>query len=303
MFKHILSVEQFDRPFLDSIFKSAKDCEHLKNPIFESNQSIMASIFYEVSTRTRMSFESAALRLGLGVITTEAAAQFSSAAKGETLSDTIRNIHNYCNVIVLRHPIEGSAAEAARVSNVPIINAGDGPGEHPTQTLTDLYTIQQERGQIDGLSIAMIGDNKHGRTVHSLAKALVLYNSKAIYFVSPDSLRVPPNILQYLADHGIKAIETTSMDDVISKVDVAYMTRIQKERFSSKAKYEKVKGSYVFRPEHLEMMPEGAILMHPLPRVNEISEDCDHSPKAAYFRQSANGVPVRMAILRYLLGK
>jgi aspartate carbamoyltransferase catalytic subunit len=262
----------------------------------------MATLFYEPSTRTRLSFESAMTRLGGSVIGTEAASHFSSAVKGESLPDTIRIVGRYADVIVIRHPQEGSSRTAAECSPVPVINAGDGAGQHPTQALLDMYTIKRELGRLDNLSVAMTGDLLYGRTVHSLTYLLAHYSDIRLSFLSPEQLRIPLNLRQYLKRKGIHFKESTSMEDAVQEADVLYMTRIQKERFASEAEYGKLKGCYVIDKRILALMKKKSIIMHPLPRVDEISPEADSDPRAAYFRQAENGLYIRMALLKMILG-
>jgi aspartate carbamoyltransferase catalytic subunit len=262
---------------------------------------IMASLFYEPSTRTRFSFESAMLRLGGSVITTENAKEFSSAAKGETLEDSIRVINHYADVIVLRHSEEGASKRASLVSNIPVINAGDGPGQHPTQALLDLYTIQRELKKINGISIALIGDLKHGRTVRSLVYLLGKYKNIKIYLVSPKGLKIGDDIKEYLDKHKTNYTETEDLLSIIKTVDVIYQTRIQKERFESVKEYEKFKGYYKIDLKIVNQMKSKSIIMHPLPRVDEISPEVDSSHKAIYFKQAYYGLLIRMALLKTIL--
>ncbi len=301
MIKHIIQSQQFRRDFIEKLFISADVLE--KEPEQCLNGKIMASLFYEPSTRTRFSFESAMLRLGGSVITTENAKEFSSAAKGETLEDSIRVINSYVDVIVLRHYDEGAAARAGIVSDVPVINAGDGPGQHPTQALLDLYTIQRELGKIDGLTIAMVGDLKHGRTIRSLAYLLGKFKDIKIVFVSPHGLRVCDDIKKYLEKYQTYYEETEDLESVIADIDVLYQTRIQKERFKTEDEYKKYQGCYQIDFAMTERMKPNSIIMHPLPRVGEISPEVDSSPKAVYFKQAKYGVSVRMALLKHLLTK
>ena len=241
------------------------------------------------------------IRLGGSVIHTEHASEFSSVSKGETLQDTIRVIGNYADVIVLRHSEEGASDRAARVSGVPIINAGDGTGQHPTQALLDLYTIQKELHKIDGISIALVGDLKNGRTVRSLAYLLGKYRDIKIYFVSPQELRMANDIKEYLQRHGVFCSEISDLQNVLPSVDVVYQTRIQQERFEDSSEYEKLKGSYTIGKKEIALMNETAILMHPLPRVDEITPEVDTSPKAVYFKQTYYGLLIRMALLETVL--
>ncbi len=301
MITHIIQSQQFRRDFLEKLFVLADKIE--KKPDNCLKGKIMASLFYEPSTRTRFSFESAMLRLGGNVITTENAKEFSSAAKGETLEDSIRVINYYADVIVLRHYEEGASKRAASVSDVPVINAGDGPGQHPTQALLDLYTIQRELGEIDGVRIAMVGDLKHGRTIRSLSYMLGKFKNIKIVFVSPKGLRVGEDIKKYLEKHKTHYEETEDLESVISSVDVLYQTRIQKERFKTESEYKKYKGCYQIDAMMAKKMKAKAIIMHPLPRVDEIKPEVDSLPKAVYFKQAKYGVLIRMALLKCLLTK
>jgi len=297
--KHIIDSQAFDRNFLDTLFEQATLLEGVRDGSLKGK--IMASLFYEPSTRTRFSFESAFLRLGGSVISTENAKDFSSAAKGETVEDTMRMLNGYVDVAVIRHFEEGSLARAASVATIPVINAGDGAGQHPTQSLLDLYTILKELGNIDGIRIALVGDLKHGRTVRSLCYLLGKYTGVEIVFVSPSALVMKNDIKEYLTKHNVPFSETDSLEEGIKNADVVYMTRIQKERFSEPKEYESLKGRYVLTKAHVDDMKEGSIVMHPLPRVDEIAVEVDSSPKAAYFRQAAYGVAVRMALLKHVL--
>ncbi len=290
MTKHILSIDQFTRKDIEKLFKRA---EHFKAIVEKDGGTdllkghVSANLFYEPSTRTSSSFAAAMYRLGGNVIPINDV-QYSSVSKGETLEDTVRTLEQYADVIVLRHPDVGAAKRAAGVASVPIINAGDGVGEHPTQALLDLFTIFEEQGRVDGLSVAMLGDLKNGRTVHSLAKLLALYDVELLA-VAPNELAFPP-------EYGkVKTYE--SLDKVIDKADVLYVTRVQKERFASLEEYEKVQGSYIIDGDVANKMKKSASIMHPLPRVGEIHFDVDANPRAAYFRQMRNGLYVRMALL------
>jgi aspartate carbamoyltransferase catalytic subunit len=297
--KHFIESQQCDRKTITTVFKTADRLARTRSTPLKG--AVMASLFYEPSTRTRFSFESAMLRLGGSVMSTENASEFSSAAKGETLEDSIKVISHYADVIVLRHPEAGASARAASVSSVPVINAGDGIGQHPTQALLDLYTIYKEVGKIDGIKIALVGDLKHGRTVRSLAYFLGKYARVTIHFVAPPALQIAPDILAYLERHGVTYTCHTTWDEVLPDVDVLYQTRIQRERFKSDAQYRTFKGAYVVSPEIVARMKKGAIVMHPLPRVDEITPDVDALPAAAYFRQAGYGVAVRMALLVHML--
>ena len=305
--RHVLESQQFkDRTVLERLFNEADEMERLSrsgNPPQIMKGRIMATLFYEPSTRTRLSFESAMTRLGGSVIGTEAASHFSSAVKGESLPDTIRVVGRYADVIVLRNPEEGSARLAAEASPVPVINAGDGTGQHPTQALLDMYTIRKELGRTDNLSVAMVGDLLYGRTVHSLTYLLAQQRGIMLYFVSPEQLRISQDIKTYLNRKGIPFKETSSLEDVAGMTDVLYVTRIQKERFASEAEYKKLKGCYVIDRETLKLMKDKAVIMPPLPRVDEISPEVDPDPRAAHFRQAENGLYIRMALLKMILGK
>jgi aspartate carbamoyltransferase catalytic subunit len=293
---HIISMRDFSRYEIDIILNRAKDFE----PIARGKKSdilrgkLLATLFYEPSTRTRMSFETAMKRLGGDVIDL-GSIESSSVAKGESLADTIRVIGNYADAIVLRHPREGAARMAAEYSKVPIINAGDGAGHHPTQTMLDLYTIMKESG-FSGLKIALVGDLKYGRTVHSLAYALSLYHAD-VTLISPKQLQMPDVIKKDLKKQGAVVSETTNIEEVIGDLDVLYVTRIQKERFPDPAEYIKVAGSYRITEELLKKARNNLIIMHPLPRVDEIDPTVDRTKYARYFEQSFYGVPVRMTIL------
>ncbi|MDP3956939.1 MAG: aspartate carbamoyltransferase [bacterium] len=297
--KHVVESQQFDRKLLSQLFSMADKLE--KKTETPLTGKVMAALFYEPSTRTRFSFESAMLRLGGSVITTENAKEFSSASKGETLEDSIRVINNYVDVIVLRHYEQGASARAARVSAAPVINAGDGAGQHPTQALLDLYTIQKELGRIDGISIAFVGDLLHGRTIRSLSYLLGKYKNIKIYFVSPQALKVGEDIKAYLKKYKVDYTETANLDAVVPLVDVLYQTRIQKERFKSEKEYQKLKGCYQIDRKLVKQMKAKSIIMHPLPRVDEILPEVDKSPKAIYFKQARYGLLIRMALLKYLL--
>jgi aspartate carbamoyltransferase catalytic subunit len=297
---HVIEAQQFNPPVLHELFNTALDMEGVvaQGGTLEFQKRIMATLFYEPSTRTRFSFETAMHRLGGQVISTENAAEFSSVAKGETLEDTVQILNGYADVIVIRHYEVGAAKRAAAVSRAPIINAGDGAGQHPTQALLDLYTIRKEIGSIDGLKIAMVGDLAQGRTVRSLTYLLSKYQDIKIYFVAPTLLKMKEDILEHLRERQIWYAEETDLEKVLPQVDVVYQTRIQKERFGDRiADYEKCRGVYVINGQALSLMKEKAIVMHPLPRLDEISMEVDGDPRAAYFRQAQNGLYVRMALL------
>lgn len=262
---------------------------------------ILATVFYEPSTRTRLSFESAMHRLGGAVISVAEAKSSSSAAKGETIYDSGRMLESYADVLVQRHPAVGSARALADAASVPVINAGDGTGEHPTQALLDLYTIEREKGTLDGLTVAMIGDLKNGRTVHSLSRALAHWKAKLI-LCAPRALAMPAQLVAHLRSEGVAAIETENMAAALGQADVAYITRIQQERFETIEEYMAHRGVYVITSEALSKARQGITVMHPLPRVDEIATDVDPLPNAAYFRQARYGVFVRMALLAMVLG-
>ncbi|MFN8464320.1 MAG: aspartate carbamoyltransferase [Caldilineaceae bacterium] len=300
----ILSVSQFDRNKLDFIFGVGEEMRMLVERFGSADLlqgKILANLFYEPSTRTSSSFMAAMLRLGGQVIPINNV-QYSSVTKGESLPDTVRTLESYSDVIVIRHPEVGSAAIAAHYSSKPIINAGDGVGEHPTQALLDLFTISEALGTIGGLKIAMVGDLKFGRTVHSLTKLLVNYPVEFV-FVSPEILRMPKDVLDVVNSTGHRFQETEDVHDCISDVDVLYVTRVQKERFTDLAVYEEVKDHYVVDPALMSKAKERMIVMHPLPRINEISYAIDNDPRAAYFDQMRNGMYIRMALLAAVLGK
>lgn len=261
---------------------------------------VIATLFFEPSTRTRLSFESAINRLG-GKIVGFADSSTSSVSKGETLYDTIRTVDNYCDLIVMRHPVEGSARFASEIATVPVINAGDGANQHPTQTLLDLYSIRKTQGKLDNLNIFLVGDLKYGRTVHSLVMAMSRWNA-TFNFIAPEELKMPDEIKLYLENIGLKYFEHSDFTDIISVADIIYMTRVQKERFSDPIDYEKVKNIYVLKERMLKNTKPNLRILHPLPRVNEIHTDVDRNPKAYYFEQALNGVYTRQAILCSLLG-
>lgn len=296
-FTHVVEVGQFGRSDLEAIFHHAEFMRTLSRPGNRLPGRILATIFYEPSTRTRLSFESAMLRLGGSVITTENAREFSSAIKGETVEDTIRIVEGYADAIVIRHYEQGAAARAASVSAVPVLNAGDGPGEHPTQALLDLYTIRHELGRIDNLKVALVGDLKYGRTARSLALLLRETKGAELTFVSPNTAPMGADVRGALTEAGIPFRDEPNLEAVLPEVDVVYQTRIQKERFQSDVAYEQAKGKYVISPASMKLMQKESILLHPLPRVDEIATEVDADPRAAYFRQAHNGVFIRMALL------
>ncbi len=301
---HVIEAQQFTPERLSDIFAVAREMEQVVRHYGSNilNRRLMATLFYEPSTRTRLSFEAAMKRLGGEVITTENAREFSSAAKGETLEDTVRIVEGYADVIVIRHFESGAARRAASVARVPIINAGDGPGQHPTQSLLDVYTIQKEVGRLDGITVAMVGDLANGRTARSLAYLLAKYKDVKFYFVAPEVVRMKDDIKEYLHRHGVFFAEEEDLFKVAAMADVIYQTRIQKERFGDRtADYESARGKYIIDRELLQVMKERAVIMHPLPRVDEIHPEVDTDPRAAYFRQAHNGLYIRMALLKMVL--
>jgi aspartate carbamoyltransferase catalytic subunit len=302
--KDILHGNQFSKEEIEAVMDVASGFEKElkdKDSLTLLSGKILATLFFEPSTRTRLSFESAMHRLGGSVISV-ASADSSSAAKGETVADTARTVDQYADIVVIRHPRIGSAKEAADAAEIPVLNGGDGAGQHPTQALLDVYTMKKELGSLKKLSVAMVGDLKNGRTVHALVELLAHFEPK-LYFVSPDLLRMPQEIVSRLKARGIEVVETGDLKKAASESDVIYMTRIQKERFADPAEYEKVKGAYILNAEFLKGVPKKVTIMHPLPRVDEINPDVDAYPGAAYFRQMRNGVYIRMALLAMVLGK
>jgi len=299
-FRHLTSTKQLSRADIDLILKTASDMERvLKNGGSDLLKGrILAALFYEPSTRTRLSFEAAMQRLGGEVISAEGV-QFSSLYKGESIEDTIMMVSGYADIIAMRHPEAGSADRAASVSLVPFINAGDGPGQHPTQAILDLFTIERERKTIEGLHIAMAGDLRYGRTVHSLTFLLGLYKNLKFTFIAPPELTMPQKVTEFLRAKNIPFEETASLEPGLD-ADVLYMTRIQQERFADRSEYERLKDVYCLKASHLK--GKNVTVMHPLPRVGEIATEVDRLPNAAYFRQAHNGVPARMALLALLLG-
>ena len=301
---HVLEAQQFDLDLMDAIFATAREMEQVVQHYGSNilNRRVMATMFYEPSTRTRLSFESAMTRLGGAVLTTESAQEFSSAAKGETLEDTIRVVAGYADVVVLRHFESGASNRAAAVAGIPVINAGDGAGQHPTQALLDMFTIQREIGRLDEISVALVGDLANGRTVRSLCYLLAKYEGIKIYFVAPDVVRMKDDIKEYLRRRQVYFEEADDLHKVAQRVDVVYQTRIQKERFGDRTEeYAQAQGKYIIDRSVMDVMQDHAIVMHPLPRVDEIDPEVDADPRAAYFRQAHNGLYVRMAILRMLL--
>lgn len=300
----ILSVNQFSRADLEEIFNVAHEMRELVTRIGSFDLlkgKILANLFYEPSTRTASSFAAAMERLGGSVIAINEV-RYSSVAKGESLPDTVRTLESYADLVVLRHPEVGAAATAARYARKPIINAGDGVGEHPTQALLDLFTIVEEMGRVDGLTVTLLGDLRYGRTVHSLARLLSMYDV-TLRYVAPDVLQMPRSILDEVAQRGTEQTQHADLGAVLAETDVLYVTRVQKERFADPELYASVKDSYVITPETLSAAKERMIVMHPFPRVGEISMEVDDDPRAAYFRQMEYGLYVRMAVLAMVLGK
>jgi aspartate carbamoyltransferase catalytic subunit len=300
--RHVVEVGQFDRAGIEALFAAADRMRNLPRGQDPLRGHLLATIFYEPSTRTRLSFEAAMLRLGGQVLSTENAREFSSAIKGESVEDTVRIVGGYADAIVLRHHEQGAAHRAAAVSPVPILNAGDGPGEHPTQALLDLYTIRHELSRIDGLRVALVGDLRFGRTARSLARLFKLTRGTELLFVSPPAVPMGADVRAELDAAGVRWREETDLAAVLPEVDVVYQTRIQKERFATPAEYEAARGVYVVDAAALARLGPGAVVLHPLPRVDEIAVEVDADPRAAYFRQARNGVFVRMALLEHVLG-
>jgi len=298
---HFIESQQLDKQTIFSLFKKADELEKSNKKMF--SKKILATLFYEPSTRTRLSFESAMLKLGGNIISTENAKEFSSAIKGESLEDTIRIISSYADIIVLRHFEEGAAKVAASVSYVPIINGGDGSGQHPTQALLDIYTIWKEIGRIENLTVVMVGDLKHGRTVRSLCYLLGKFKGIKIIFVAPKHLLIKDDIKGYLKRHNVEFEEQTELDRYLPKADIVYMTRIQKERMSNE-EYQSAKEMYSITDESLKLLNKNARLLHPLPHIEEIKLSLkteQEDKRVAYFRQAKNGLYIRMALLSYLL--
>jgi len=298
--RDIISIEDFSREEINYILNIGKTMEPLAQKGSDMLKGkILATLFFEPSTRTRLSFEAAMLKLG-GSTIGFAEAEIASVKKGENLADTVRTVENYADVIALRHPLDGAAKLAAEFSKVPIINGGSGAEEHPTQALLDLYTMQKEKGKIDGLKIALVGDLRYGRTVHSLAYALSLYNIE-LHLISPESLKMRREVIRTI-QNKIPVTESSNLETVIPQIDVLYVTRIQKERFPDPAEYAKVKGVYKVDLKTLSNAKKDLIILHPLPRVDEIAGEVDNTSQARYFQQVWNGIVVRMALLALVLG-
>ncbi|MFA6393018.1 MAG: aspartate carbamoyltransferase [Candidatus Paceibacterota bacterium] len=302
---NILSTKQFNKDDIESILSRASIMEKdLKEGTVKKllSDKVIACVFFEPSTRTRLSFETAAIRLGANVISVENAEVSSSAFKGESIEDTTRMLSCYADAIVMRHHKALAAEVAASVSTKPILNAGDGANQHPSQALLDVYTIKKEHGRLDNLSIAFVGDLKNSRPLHSLMPIFMFYPNNTFYFISPKELVISEELRGELKDKNIKFVESQNLEETLPKVDVLYMTRVQKERFTNIEDYEKVKDSFLLKKEHLELMKKESIILHPLPRVNEIDKEIDNDHRACYFREAQNGLYVRMALYLYVFG-
>lgn len=299
MKKSLISIRDFTKEEILHILETAREFE--QNPVQDFlTGKVIASLFFEPSTRTRLSFETAVNRLGARVIGFSDASN-TSQSKGETLKDTIKMVNNYVDMIIMRHPLEGSSRYASEVADVPVVNAGDGANQHPSQTLLDLYSILQTQGTLDGLTINMVGDLKYGRTTHSLLQAMSHFRTKFV-FTAPEELKMPKEYKEFLDSKGIEYIETDSLEEHLDSCDILYMTRVQQERFTDPIEYERVKDCYSLNAQMLADVKDNMKILHPLPRVNEISQDVDETPYAYYFKQAENGLYVRMAIISYLLG-
>ena len=306
--RSVVSVEDFSKDEILALLDAARHFDRFVSdgaawrPVAPTlSGRVLGVLFFEPSTRTRLSFESAMLRLG-GAVLGFADARISSLSKGESLVDTIRVVEGYCDAIVLRHPREGAARLAAETADIPVINGGDGSNQHPTQTLLDLYTIRKSTGRLDGLKVAFMGDLRYGRTVHSLANALLHFDVQ-LTFVGPESLRLPDSLRQRVEAAGRLGQEVASLDDLDTDVDVLYATRIQKERFPDPLDYERVRSAYRVTRQSIERFGDDLKILHPLPRVDEVATDVDSFPGAVYFEQARNGVTVRMALLHLILGQ
>jgi len=303
--KHILSAKQFKKDDLEKILaraaKMEMQCQKNKVSKFLKDK-IVACMFFEPSTRTRLSFETSALKLGAGVISAENAMENSSTYKGESIEDTTKILCSYADIVVIRHPVSGTLEKAAKVATKPLINAGDGANEHPTQGLLDLYTIKKELGRLTDLHIGFGGDLLNSRTLRSLMPFLRFYRGNKFYFISPKKLELPREFIKELKNNGVIFEELGSLEEKLPVLDVLYMIRVQKERFAKAKDYEKIKNLFILKKEHLKKMKPKAIIMHPLPKINEIEPEIDQDPRAVYFRQAQNGLYVRMAVLCYALG-
>ncbi len=300
MSKHLISIHDFSKEEILKILSLASNFEERKSDAIFSDK-VIASLFFEPSTRTRLSFETAANRLGARVIGFSDAGN-TSVTKGETLKDTIKMVSNYADLIIIRHPLEGSARYASEVSSVPVINAGDGANQHPSQTLLDLYSILKTQGRLDNLKINLVGDLKYGRTVHSLLQAMSHFKPQ-FRFTAPPELRMPEEYKEQLREKGIQFEESENLEEGIEDMDIVYMTRVQRERFTDAIEYERVKNIYSLRRDMVESAKPNMKILHPLPRINEIHQDVDSSDHAYYFEQAGNGVYTRMAIITMLLGR
>ncbi|KAM3572200.1 hypothetical protein VYU27_005781 [Nannochloropsis oceanica] len=302
--QHFLSVTQLSLPALELFLREAEAMKALvaaRGGDRRMQGRILGSIFFEPSTRTTSSFQAAFQRLGGSCLHVNESS--SSAQKGETLSDTVRSMACYCDLVVVRHPVKGSVRSAAGTCPKPLLNAGDGTGEHPTQSLLDLLTVKLELGEITGKTVALVGDLKHGRTAHSLARLLCLFSGVEIIYVSPESLRMPEEVKEYVGSRGVAQREAFTLDaEVLAETDVLYMTRVQKERFATSADYDEVKDMFRITPQVMKQGKSTLVLMHPLPRVGEIDEEVDRDPRAAYFRQMENGMYARMALVALIVG-
>ena len=297
--KSLISITDFTKEEYLKIMRLAEDFEANPNQKLLQGK-VIATLFFEPSTRTRLSFETAINRLG-GKIIGFSDSSSSSVSKGETLHDTIRMVSNYADMIIMRHPMEGSARYASEISGVPVINAGDGANQHPSQTLLDMYSIIKTQGSLDNINLFLVGDLKYGRTVHSLLMAMLQFENPIFNFIAPPELALPNEYKIHLASKGIRFYEHTEFTDIINAADIIYMTRVQKERFIDPVEYEKVKNIYILKNEMLKNTKENMRILHPLPRINEIHTDVDSNPKAYYFTQAKNGVYTRMAIISHLL--
>lgn len=297
--KSLISIQDFSKEEILHILEIAKEFEANREQNFLAGK-VIACLFFEPSTRTRLSFEAAVNRLGARVIGFPDSRN-TSVSKGETLEDTISIVSNYVDMIVMRHPVEGAAAIAAGLSHVPVVNAGDGANQHPTQTLLDMYSIMETQGKLDGLMINMVGDLKYGRTVHSLSQAMSNFDSRFV-FTSPEELRMPKKYLELLDSKNVEYEETESLGAHLNDCDILYMTRVQQERFPCKEDYDRVKNVYELNASMLGGVKENMKILHPLPRITEIATDVDSTPYAYYFQQARNGMYVRMAVISYLLG-
>jgi aspartate carbamoyltransferase catalytic subunit len=297
--KHLISITDFTKKEYLRIMEMAKDFEANPNQRLLEGK-VIATLFFEPSTRTRLSFETAINRLG-GRIIGFSDSSSSSVSKGETLHDTIKMVSNYADLIIMRHPLEGSARYASEISSIPVINAGDGANQHPSQTLLDMYSIIKTQKSLDNLNLFLVGDLKYGRTVHSLLMAMSHFESPIFNFIAPPELAMPHEYKLYLDSKNIRYFEHTEFTDIINEADIVYMTRVQKERFPDPVEYEKVKNVYILRNEMLKNTKDNLKILHPLPRVNEIHTNVDNNPKAYYFSQARNGVYARMAIISHLL--